>query len=105
MSAVVELAAKLYGVSAGDAEVVLELGRLDWSKKKNWVENEGGLPKMIEDVALALMRENGWTRERAIATAISQTKKNAAKGNAKAAKAIAQWEKMKASARVKRAKS
>lgn len=92
-----------------DREMVLELaGRLDWSPKKNWVENEGGLPKYIEDVALALIR-GGMTRERAIATAISQIKRWIADPDtkpdtkAKAIAAIAQWEKMKASARAKKA--
>lgn len=85
-------------------------GRLDWSPKKNWVENEGGLPKYIEDIALALIRDHGMSRERAISVAISRCKLWAAGGGdvkadtrAKAAKAIAQWEKMKVSAAAKRA--
>lgn len=83
-------------------------GKLDWSPKKNWVENEGGLPKYIEEIALALIR-NGMTRERAIATAISRIKAWIADPDtkpdtkAKAAKALAQWNKMKASAKAKRA--
>lgn len=89
---------------------VLELGRLDWSPKKNWVENEGGLPKFIEDIALALIRDHGFTRSRAIATAINRVKKWARGGDnvkadtrAKAIAALAQWSKMKASAKAKRA--
>lgn len=84
-------------------------GRLDWSPKKNWVENEGGLPKYIEDIALALIR-GGKKRETAIQIAISRVKRWAAGGDdvkpdtrAKAEAAVAQWEKMKASAAAKRA--
>lgn len=83
-------------------------GRLDWSAGKNWVEDEGGLPKFIEDIAVALIRDHGYTRERAIATAVNRVKKWAAGGGdvkadtqAKAAKALAQWEKKKASAKAK----
>lgn len=82
--------------------VQLAKGKLDWSPKKNWVESEGGLPKFIEDVAIHIMESSGYTRERAIPAAISQTKKFAAKGNARAQAALAQWEKMKASAKSKR---
>ena len=85
-------------------------GRLDWSPKTNWVENEGGLPRYIEDIALALIRD-GHTRSRAIAIAISRCKVWASGGGdvkadtrAKAAKASAQWEKMKASAKAKKVK-
>lgn len=77
-------------------------GRLDWSPKKNWVENSGGLPKYIEDIALALIR-GGMKRERAIPVAINRCKVWAAGGGgvnadtrAKAAAAIAQWEALKA---------
>lgn len=105
---------RLVALSAGadpdDADLIVALGRLDWSSKKNWVENEGGLPKFIEDIALALIRDHGYTRERAIATAISRVKRWAAGGGdvkadtqAKAAAALAQWEKLKASAAAKRA--
>lgn len=93
---------------ADDGEVV-ELGRLDWSPRKNWVENEGGLPRYIEDIALAIMRSSGYPRERAIPIAISRVKRWAAgldgvnaDTQAKAIKALAQWEKMKASAKAKR---
>lgn len=96
---------KLY---SDDHEMIVELaGRLDWSPKKNWVENEGGLPKYIEDVALALIR-GGMSRQRAIATAISQIKKWIASPNtkpetkAKAIAAIASWERLKKSAAARR---
>jgi hypothetical protein len=91
-------------------------GRLDWSPKKNWVEEEGGLPDFIERVAIHLIGK-GMPRARAIATAISTCKKWCATGEvhqwqgtqiinagsrAQACAAVAQWEKMKASARAKR---
>lgn len=94
---------------APDPEEDIELGRLDWSPRKNWVENEGGLPKYIEDVAIGIMKGSGKTREQAIAIAISRIKRWAAgldgvkkDTQAKAVAALAQWEKMKASARAKR---
>lgn len=90
---------------------VVELGRLDWSPRSNWVQNEGGLPKYIEDIALAIMRSTGYPREKAIPIAINRVKRWAAgldgvkaDTQAKAAKALAQWEKMKASAKAKRLK-
>ena len=86
----------------------VELGRLDWSPKKNWVENEGGLPRYIESVALGIMK-SGKTREQAIPIAISRIKRWAAgldgvtkKTQMKSVAALALWEKMKASARAKR---
>lgn len=84
-------------------------GRLDWSPKENWVERAGGLPRYIEDIALALIRERGMPRGRAIAVAISRVKLWAAGGGdvnadtrAKAAKAVAQWEALKAKNRAKK---
>ena len=86
----------------------IELGRLDWSPKKNWVESEGGLPRYIEEVAIGIMK-SGKTREQAIPIAISRIKRWAAgldgvtkKTQIKSAAALALWEKMKASARAKR---
>lgn len=67
----------------------------------NWVEAVGGLPDFIERVAKHLHYEEGMTISRAIATAVSQCKKNCAKGNEKACKAIAQWEAKKARSRAK----
>lgn len=90
---------------------LLELGRLDWSPRKNWVENEGGLPRYIEEVAIGIMKGSGYPREKAIPIAISRIKKWAAglegvkrDTQAKAIAALASWEKMKASARAKRLK-
>ena len=86
----------------------VELGRLDWSPKKNWVESEGGLPRYIEEVSIGIMK-SGKTREQAIPIAISRIKRWAAgldgvtkKTQMKSVAALALWEKMKASARAKR---
>ncbi len=92
-----------------DTRYILELaGRLDRSPKKNWVENNGGLPKYIEDIAVALHRD-GKSISTAIQIAISRVKVWAAGGGgvnadtkAKAAAALAQWEALKAKAKAKR---
>ena len=84
-------------------------GRLDWSPKKNWVEEAGGLPKYIEDIALALIRDHGYKRERAIPVAINRVRMWAAGGEGvkadtkvKAAKALAQWQALKAKNKAKK---
>ena len=78
----------------------------------NWVEETGGLPAYIRDIADALMRR-GQTESRAIATAVQTVKRWArggsarkggkgsvsAKTQAKAAKALAEWEAKRARAR------
>ena len=86
----------------------VELGRLNWSPRKNWVENENGLPRYIEEVSIGIMK-SGKTREQAIPIAISRIKRWAAgldgvkkDTQMKAIESLAQWEKMKASARAKR---
>jgi hypothetical protein len=94
-----------------DLEVanLIELaGRLDRSPKHNWVEDAGGLPSYIEDIALALIRDHGMTREHAIPVAINRVKKWAAGADgtkpdtkAKAAAAVAEWEALKAKNKVK----
>lgn len=85
------------GVDADDADFIVYLsGKLDWSPKKNWVDEEGGLPKPIEDMAVALIRDHGMDRSKAISIAVHNAKELAAKGEAKYVKAVAQWEKMKA---------
>jgi hypothetical protein len=66
----------------------------------NWVEKVGGLPSFIERIAKHLHYERGFSISHAIATAVSQCKKNCAKGNAKACKAVAQWEAKKARTRI-----
>ena len=97
--------------AAQESEEFIELGRLNWSPRKNWVETEGGLPKYIERVALGIMKGTGMPRERAIPIAISRIKVWAtgkgvnADTQAKAIKALAEWEKLKAKAAARRAKN
>lgn len=76
---------------------------LDRSPKKNWVEKAGGLPDYFERVAKHIHYEGGKDISTAIRMAISQVKKWAAQGKAEAIKAVAQWEKMKASGHAKAA--
>jgi len=105
---------KPFGVALSE-DVVVEsltlgssapLGRTP--EKDNWVDNVGGLPPYVREVARALHEKRGFPLSRAIATAISRIKKWAAtskdpKTKAKAAKAIAQWESMKARSHAKTA--
>lgn len=85
-------------------------GRLDWSPRENWIDQNGSLPKYIEDVAIGIMKGSGKPRELAIPIAISRIKRWAAgldgvKADtvAKSALALAQWEKLKAKAAARRA--
>lgn len=87
---------------------------LDRSPKKNWVENAGGLPMYIRRIANHLHQEKGMTISRAIAVAVNVVKRMCATGDlnfpgkqsanaksrAQACKAVAEWERKKASARV-----
>ena len=90
----------------------IELGRLNWSPRKNWIEIvNGDLPKFITDVAIGIMKGTGYPRERAIPIAISRIKVWARGGGgvnadtvAKAAAALAAWEALKAKAAVRRAR-
>ncbi len=84
-------------------KLVEAAGSLDRSPKKNWVENAGGLPRAIEEMAETIHRERGLPISQAIPIAISQAKKLAAKGNAKYVKAVAAWEALKAKAHVEEA--
>ena len=75
---------------------------LDRSPKKNWVENAGQLPPYVRKLARAI-EKNGHSLSSAISIAISRVKAWAAGGDdvdadtsAKAAKALAQWEALKA---------
>jgi hypothetical protein len=88
--------------------LTIKLGALDRSPKKNWVENVGGLPKYIEKVAKSLHEKRGMTISRAIATAISRIKVWARGGDnvdpdtqAKAAKALAEWNAKRARSKAK----
>lgn len=81
---------------------------LDRSPKENWVDKAGGLPSYIERIAKHLHSDRGMTISHAIAAAINRVKKWAAgtgdvkpDTRAKAAKAVAQWEKMKAKTKTK----
>lgn len=78
---------------------------LDRSAKHNWVEDVGGLPNYICQIARAIAR-GGRTIDAAIPMAINTVKKWAAGGGdvspavrARAAAAVAQWEAKKARAR------
>ncbi len=82
-------------------ELLGKAGLLDRSPKHNWVEDAGGLPPYIEQIALALER-GGKSLKEAIPIAISRVKRWAAGGDgvsqvvqAKAAAAMAQWEALK----------
>ncbi len=75
---------------------------LDASPNVNWVERGGGLPPYVRKLARGIMK-SGKSKSQAIAVAISQIKKWAAGGDdvnadtrAKAAAALAKWEKLKA---------
>lgn len=75
---------------------------LDRSPEKNWVENAGNLPPYIRKLARAIEKE-GHDLSSAIAIAIGRSKDWAKGGDgvdadtqAKAAKAVAQWEALKA---------
>lgn len=97
--------------AAQEVEEYIELGRLNWSPRKNWVEIEGGLPRYIERVAIGIMKGSGLPRERAIPIAISRIKVWAtgkgvnADTQARAIKALAEWEKLKAKAAARRVKN
>lgn len=77
--------------------------------KHNWVEDAGGLPQYICEIARAILRDGKSTDiGRAISIAVSRCKVWAsgggdvdAKTRAKAAAAVAEWEKKKASAKAK----
>jgi hypothetical protein len=96
-----------------DGRLVLLLGSsasLDKSPKVNWVEKYGGLPPYVREIARSIHEKRGQSLDHAIAIAISRIKLWAAGvGNvkpdtqAKAAKALAQWEALKARAGAARA--
>lgn len=76
--------------------------------KDNWVEEEGGLPEYICEVARSIAAKRGKTISNAIQIAVGVVK-NWASGQgevnpdtrAKAAKAVAQWTAMKARAKAR----
>lgn len=80
---------------------------LDSSPGENWVEKSGGLPSYICKIAKGVMK-SGKSKSSAIAIAVSRVKKWAAGGDgvdadtvAKSAKAVAQWEALKAKNKAK----
>jgi hypothetical protein len=88
-------------------------GRLNWSARENWVDKVGGLPNLIERVAIHIM-ESGRPRHIAIPAAINWVKYICATGDVKnwagrqnvnapsraaACKAVAEWNAKKARAR------
>lgn len=67
------------------------------SETSNEVARKGGLPPKVRARARAIQEANpSWSRSRCIATAISQYKKEAAGGSAKAAGPAGQWSSLKA---------
>lgn len=88
------------------------MGKLDASPRANWVEQQGGLPKYIERIAVHL-KAKGMSTSHAIATAVNAAKKMCSTGDlnwpglqnvnpgsrAEACAAVARWEAMKAAAR------
>ena len=80
---------------------------LDRSPKKNWVENTGELPAYVREIARSI-EKTGKSLESAIAIAISRIKVWAtgkgvsAQVQVKAAKALAEWEALKAKAKGKK---
>jgi hypothetical protein len=93
----------------GDAtdRLIVKLGKLERVPgKQNWVDQVGGLPKYIEEVADSIHRKRGLSISRSIAIAVSRMKVWASGGGdvdpdtrAKAAKALAEWEAKKARAK------
>lgn len=61
----------------------------------NWVQDTGHLPHYMKRVAKHIRADSGYSTSRAIAAAVSQTKKRAAT-NPQAAAAVARWEAQKA---------
>jgi hypothetical protein len=85
----------------GDAKQSHE--SLNRSPKKNWVERAGQLPAYIQHIAKDISEQQGVPLERAIPMAIAAVKRWASGGGgvnadtrAKAAKAVAEWEALKA---------
>ncbi len=104
-----DAAGQEYFFSRDDLDMVVALAgcSLDESPGKNWVESSGGLPEYICRIARAIKR-SGKSTSQAIAIAVSRVKKWAAGADdvdadtrAKAAAAVAQWEKLKAKNRAK----
>jgi hypothetical protein len=93
------------------------MGQLDRSPRKNWVEEQGGLPRYIERIAIHLVNDRGFTVCHAVATAVNASLTSCRTGDVKqwpgfqninpgsraeACAAAAEWEAKKAAARAKR---
>lgn len=81
---------------------------LNVSPRKNWIEATGTLPRYIRKIALDIHQQKGLPLSVAIPTAIAAVKRWAsgvgnvsADTRAKAAAAVAEWEKLKAKAHAK----
>lgn len=99
--------------SRDDLDLIVEFAgcSLDEKPGSNWVQENGGLPEYICRIARAIKR-TGKTTSQAIAIAVSRVKKWAAGGDdvdadtrAKAAKALAEWEKLKGKSKAKDVKA
>ena len=86
---------KSTGKRRGDHESTVHADIPNKAGKTNWVEQTGHLPPYMKRVAKHIRSDSGYSTSRAIAAAVSQTKKRAAT-NAEAARAVAQWEAQKA---------
>lgn len=89
--------------SASDGEEKGSSASLNRSPKKNWVEKSGELPAYVREIARSVSQKRDVPLERAIPIAIATVKRWARGGGdvsaetkAKAAKAVAEWEKLKA---------
>lgn len=99
-----------------DFDMIVELARCSLAKKagrNNWVEEKGvdGLPEYICRLARGVLRGGSHTTSQAIAIAVSRAKAWASGGGdvnsdtrAKAAKAVAEWEKKKVAAKANNVK-
>ena len=65
----------------------------------NWVEKVSGLPSFIKRIAKHIRADSGYSTDHAIASAVNRCEELAAKGNAQAIAALAQWEAKKKAAR------
>lgn len=82
---------------------------LNRSPKRNWVEKAGQLPAYIQHIAKDIHEKRGLPLSQAIPIAIAAVKRWAVGGDdvnsqtrAKAVKAVAEWEKLKAASRAKK---
>lgn len=99
----------LLNLTDTDIDQVIMLGSsaslAETPEKDNWVDHTGDLPKYVREVARSI-KKTGKTTSQAIAIAISRIKKWAVSGEgdtkAKAAKAVAEWEALKAKAKSKK---